>query len=114
MWTTITVKGDEVKRGDMVSGRVVLKVKRAKRHGPIVLTHKDGYTEITPAGVIQVERLVEDDDWDTNNGRHRRETIAHGNTEQRAARIRHRPERRTRREISQRTNRGSGKGNGSV
>ena len=115
MWNTITITGDEVQRGDVVSGRVVVKVKRARRQGPVTLTHKDGYTEITRTGAIQVERLVEDDDGYTDGGRHRREKVANGMAEQRSARIRPRAEHRTRREISERANRGSGnKGNRSI
>lgn len=106
MWTTMSVKGDEVQQGDIVSGRVVIKVKRARRQGPVTLTHKDGYTEITRGGIIQVERLVEGmDDGDTTNGHHRRGAGDDGTSKRRDTRSRPRPERRTRREISERTNR---------
>lgn len=109
----MAVKGDEVEKGDRISGRVVVKVKRARRGGPVTLTHKDGYTEITRLGMIQVERMVEDEQ-DTGNGRDRREEIADGDTEQRDTRIRLRPERRTRREISGRANRGGSRGSRNI
>lgn len=108
MWRMITITGDEVRRGDIVSGRVVVKVKRG-RHGPVTLTHKDGYTEITRRGLIQVERLdqIEENDDDTDNGRNRGAPVNDGNPKQRSARVRPRAEHRTRREISDRANRQS-------